>query len=447
MKNDNSAIRYDRTSLRQPRITVPQNITLPPIVKVVARSGVEINVIDAPSADVVRFSFVFAAGSVRQQKSFEASATVNMLSEGSTSLTSQQIAEQLDYYGSYFDVSLDRDFAIVTFCCLGKFFDPTMELAREILLRPAFDQTELDIYCHKNAERLAVERTKAAFRARELFARTLFGPEHPYGVSYPQSAYFDLSSDDLRRFYERFYTAANSFAVMSGMTTPERIDAVCELAAALPAGSASLQMTMPPIQSMPFAVDVQEDAVQSAIRIGRPMFTRSHPDWIGMQVLSTILGGYFGSRLILKLREEKGYTYGIYSAMINLDCSGYLAIATEVAAEASVDAINEIFAQIELLRREAVTRRELDTVRNIMVGEMMRILDGPFGIADVAIENIQNHQEGDYIGRMVEEIGVITPRRLQQLAKEYFARENFSLTAIANPTVAELLRSNFSTLS
>jgi predicted Zn-dependent peptidase len=149
-----------------------------------------------------------------------------------------------------------------------------------------------------------------------------------------------------------------------------------------------------------------------------------------MQVVAAILGGYFGSRLMQNLREQHGYTYGVMAAMINFDKEGYLAIATQVAREHREDALSQIYLEIERLRNELIDEEELQMVKNVLIGEILRILDGPFGIADVTIENIMCGMDNTATQRSVEEIFAITPERVQQLAHDYLRREDL-VTVVA----------------
>ena len=149
-----------------------------------------------------------------------------------------------------------------------------------------------------------------------------------------------------------------------------------------------------------------------------------------MQVLSTILGGYFGSRLMQNLRERNGFTYGVYSAMVNFQQAGYLAIATQVGKEVTERALEEIAAEIELLRTQFIPHEELELVKNIMAGEMMRILDGPFGIADVTTENILCGFDNSHIQQNLERIRQTTPKELLTLAQRYLRTEDI-VTVVA----------------
>ncbi len=164
---------------RRPSIRIPQSVGIQSAEERILSNGMRLYLLENHDQQVVRISFVFGAGSSRQSVPFAATTAANLLSEGSDRLTARQIAEKLDFYGSYFDISTDRDAAVVSFCSLTKFFLPTLDAAAEILLRPVFPPNEFDSYCAKRRERLAVERTKVDVRVREAFAAAMFGAEHP----------------------------------------------------------------------------------------------------------------------------------------------------------------------------------------------------------------------------------------------------------------------------
>ena len=190
-------------------------------------------------------------------------------------------------------------------------------------------------------------------------------------------------------------------------------------------------------------------AVQSSLRLGRLLFPRQHPDFVGMQVVATALGGYFGSRLMQNLRERNGFTYGVVAArlmqnlrerngftygvvaaMVNFERAGYFAVATQVGTDVTQAALQEIYREIERLRTEPMPEEELELVKNMMSGEMMRVLDGPFGIADVTIENILCGFDNSVIGENIHRIRNMTPADVQRLARKYLAREELVTVAV-----------------
>ena len=382
--------------MKQPRLTIPSEVSLHEPLRRTLPNGVAIHALCAAEFEVVRVTFVFRAGSAQQRKAFVATSTANLLSEGTRDMTAQQIAEQ-------------------------------------ILLHPLFPEEEVASYREKRKQRLRIERMKVETEAREAFARALFGAEHPYGISAPEAAYDDLTRDDLLDFYARHYVARNCFVVCSGAADTAVVDAVAEVAGQLPAGTDDTAVPFPPAVTTPYAAVSHPEAVQSSIRVGRLLFGRNHPDYVGMQVVAMLLGGYFGSRLMQNLREANGFTYGVVAAMVNLEQAGYLAVATQVARDATDRALAEIYREIERLRTEPVAEEELSLVRNMMTGEMMRILDGPFGIADVTIENILCRQPNASVSDNLRRIRAITPADVQRLAVKYLSREAL-VTVVAGDT-------------
>ena len=405
--------------MKQPPLTIPSTIDVPPTTKRTCKNGTPIYIIDCPEYDVVRVSFVFHAGTITQQHPFAASATANMLAEGSDKFSSQQIAERLDYYGSYFDINIDRDYSYITFCALAKFFPQTAEVIEQVILHPTFPESEVRTYCNKRSQQLSIERRKVETQAREHFAKAIFGQNHPYGISYPESAYTDLSHSHLKAHYMERYTAQNCMVVCSGHITPSTLELISSIAEQLPTLDQPCQPTIPPFESCHEKMIQHDGAVQSSIRMGRLLFSRTHEDFIPMQVLATVLGGYFGSRLMQNLRERNGFTYGVFSAMVNFQHTGYLAIATQVGTEVTQEALKQIAHEIEILRHHPIPEEELNLVKNIMAGEMMRILDGPFGIADVTTENILCGFDNSHISDNLRRIRHTTSEELYALAQKY----------------------------
>lgn len=409
--------------ISQPEIITPTRVDMPDAQLLTSANGVPIYLLPTNDFEVVRFSFVFRAGTSMQHRPFTASATANMLGEGSVKYSAQEIAERLDFYGSYFDVNIDRDYAYISFCSLSKFFAPTADVAREIVLCPTFGEHELEIYCSKRKQSLAIERKKVEMLSRELFAEALFGAEHPYGISSDESLYDDVRRDDLVALYRELYTAENCFVVCSGRIDEEVITTLRAIVEALASGRRAEQR-LPATQTTNVLRRDVEGALQSSIRVGRLLFPRTHPDFVGMQVVAAALGGYFGSRLMQNLREEHGYTYGVMAAMVNFDKEGYLAIATQVAREVREEALAEIYREIERMRHELLDDEELQMVKNMMIGEILRILDGPFGIADVTIENIMCGMDNRAMEQSVERILSITAEQIRELAERYLQRED-----------------------
>ena len=391
-----------------------------------SEEGVALHKVLVKDHNVLRLSIVFNAGVKYQHSPFVASSTLNMMSEGTQKYTAEELAEIQDFYGLNYEATMDRDYAIVSVCTLPKFLPQALEMLEQMVIYPRFDKNDLERYAQKRKQQIQIRRQKISYRAQELFARALFGQEHPYGCSYDAELYDNLTPEMLCEFHKKHYTRDNCFAVCSGNLTDEYVGEIAKMLDRIPKGdSACVEPTFGEIEQTPLITESVDDSLQSALRMGRMLFTRTHPDFNGMQILSTILGGYFGSRLISNLREERGYTYGIYSTMVNLSKSGYLAISTEVAAEATEDSIRQIRYEMARLRDELVSEEELTAVKNIMIGDIMRILDGPFGIADVTSENVQNGKDNSTVVDFFNEIKNVTPQRIRELARKYLTEDDF----------------------
>lgn len=418
--------------MKQPSLQPVDTVSLPDAERLVLPNGASVYFLPANEFEVLRVTFVFRAGTVHQHAPFAASATANLLAEGSATLTAREIAEQLDYYGSYYDVSIDRDYVYLSFATLTRYFRETLSTAAEILLHPAFPEPELRTYCAKRRQELTIERSKVETEAREAFARCLFGPSHPYGISSPAEAYDALTRADVQAHYRRLYTAGNCFVVCSGHIGSAERDAVAALTGQLPAGVPAEVVFPAPVPTLEARIE-HPGAVQSSIRIGRLLFPRRHPDFLGMQVVAAVLGGYFGSRLMRSLREERGFTYGVSAAMVNFERTGYFALATQVGTEVTQEALEVIYDQIARLRTEPMEASELLLVQRILAGETMRILDGPFGIADATIENILCGTGNDVIAENLRRIQALTPADVQRLAARYLRREELITVVVAAP--------------
>lgn len=415
--------------MKRPPINLTPAPRVPHATHHTCSNGTRLYTMHNSSQGVVRVSFVFRAGTSWQTVPFSASATVNTLSEGTEKYSAQEIAERLDFVGSYFDANIDRDWAVLTYCSLSKFAAETFDIAEQVLLHPTFPEREMAIYCAKRKEQLAVQRSKPDHLSRELFGRSIFGADHPYGVTSPAEAYDTLCRGDVEEFYRTHYTAEGCFAVLCGDLSEADIERTMAILEQLPHGKKLVAHIGAPCPVKHAKLEV-EGAVQSSLKIGLPLFARTHQDFIPMQMVATAMGGYFGSRLMQNLRERHGYTYGAYAAMINLDRSGYFVMSADVATEYTDDAIGEIISEVERFCTEPMSERELQMVKNIIFGDVMRIFDGPFGVADVAIENIQNQTDNSYTERFLRQVATATAEELQQVAAKYLLPSSLTTTIV-----------------
>jgi len=405
----------------QPAIKPPEGIVFPRPEISVLSNGIKVYQFNSGTQDVVSIEMVFAAGSWFQKKPFTAMATNLMLREGTRNYSAQKLSESLDYFGAHFENTTERDNAYVALYSLNKHLDNTLPLLNEIVKNPVFPENEFAVLADKQRQMLEVNRQKVNFLARTHFNSIIFGKDHPYGMYLMPSDIENIASSDLLDFYQSQYHAANCTIIVSGRIKPELINALETYFGGTDwLGTAS---TIQPIEadcSMQNNHYIEkEGAMQSAIRMGSLMFGRSHPDFSGMKVLNAILGGYFGSRLMTNLREDKGYTYGMGSAVVPLRNSGYFVISGEVGAEVTKPALAEINTELLRLCNEQVPEHELSLVRNYLSGEMLRAVDGPFAQASFYRELIEDGLDISHFEEMIDTIQHISAQQLQDLSIKY----------------------------
>ena len=166
------------------------------------------------------------------------------------------------------------------------------------------------------------------------------------------------------------------------------------------------------------------DSVQTAIKVGCKLFNRNHPDFNGLYILNTILGGYFGSRLMANIREDKGYTYNIFSSVDAMFHDGYFYVGTEVGNEFTEKTLAEIYREMNLLKENLIEEEELNMVKNYLLGNMLTMLDGPFNVSEVVKTYVVENLPVTDFNKLTQTIKNITAEELRELAKKYFKPEN-----------------------
>lgn len=404
-----------------PKISLTESIKIPQPQFINFPNSTKLLVINEGDVDVCRLDLIFNAGSRYQNSKLEATATLSLMPEGTVKHSSQQISEHFDFFGSFISIGADRDFAKVTVYSLNKYLSQTLEMLEEIVKEPTFPQEELEIWSKKGKYNLTVELDKTSTLSRMEFFRRLFGSEHAYGTFAMPNDYDSIKRESLANFHSQRISSSDAIIVLAGKTDDNHIKLIEKHIGNTNWGNQNVSTS----DVLPKALNStgkyfvhKPNALQSAIRVGREMFPRTHPDFTDMVVINTILGGYFGSRLMKNIREDKGYTYGIGSTLAPLRDSGFFAISTEVGAEFTKQTLNEIKSEVEKLKTEPISSSELQTVKNYMMGDILRSFNGPFSISDNIIGLLNfNNLEYEYFNKQIDSVKNITPERIIELSK------------------------------
>jgi predicted Zn-dependent peptidase len=391
-------------------------------------NGIPVYSISAGFQELVKVELLFSNNSFDIKKPLLNSATNRMLSEGTSKYNSQQLADHIDYYGAFYETDENSDYTSVILYTLNKHLEATLPFIADLIYDPVFPEKELGVYIQNNKQRLTVENEKVNSLARRKFNEIIFGQTHPYGYFVETADYDTLDRQSVVEHHSKKYRPSNCTIIISGLIPANSIKLLNKHFGQAPFANGShtngVQNIFTP-STIKKNILEKNDAVQSAIRIGKSFFNRTHPDYPGMAVVNTLLGGYFGSRLMSNIREEKGYTYGIGSAIVSMKQEGYFFISTEVGAEVTADALKEIYVEIEGMKDDFVEKDELEMVRNYMLGTFLKSTDGAFQLAERFKSIYLYGLDYSYYERYLEKIRTITPDEIQLLARKYFDTAGF----------------------
>jgi zinc protease len=406
------------------------DIKLPAYKKYTLANGVEIFAVDMGTEDTLMVNWVFYAGNWFEKKKAIAAATNFLLKNGTSKRNAFEINEHFEYYGSYLNRSCSSETAELTLHTLSKHVNELLPVVAELVQDSVFPQEELNTYAQNAQQRLKVNLQKGEFVASRLIDAYLFGENHPYGKYLNLEDYPTVQREEVVSFYNDYYKHGRCVIFVAGKLPKDLIESLEKHFGHLPlkprTGVAeTIQHPVQPAAEKKHHILNDADGVQSAIRIARPFPNRTHPDFQKVQVLNNVFGGFFGSRLMGNIREDKGYTYGIYSYLMNFTSESGWMVSTEAGRDVTAETVKEIYYEMEQLREEEIDDEELMMTRNSMIGTILGDLDGPFQVIGRWKNMIINNVDDGYFDRSVQIIKTITAKELQELANKYLVQEEF----------------------
>lgn len=406
------------------------DITLPPARKETLSNGVEVYLVDMGTEDTLMINWVFYAGNSYEKKNTVAAATNFLLKNGTSRLNAFDINEHFDYYGSYLNRSAYNETAEISLHCLSKHTEELLPVVAELISDSIFSEEEIAVYKQNSKQRLKVGLQKNDFVAGRLIDASLFGEKHPYGKYSRLEDYDQLQRDDLIAFYDEHYKNGHCVIFVAGKIPVTLMPTLDKIFGALPLKNHRSAHPGPlhpvePSATLKQTVINDEQGVQSAIRIARHFPNRHHPDFQKAMVLNNIFGGFFGSRLMANIREEKGYTYGIYSYVMNHVHQSAWMVSTEAGRDVSEATIVEIYKEMKDLCEEEVDEEELQVTKSYMIGSILGDLDGPFHVAARWKNLVLNGLDENYFYNGIRTIKTVSAKELHELANKYFVPDNF----------------------
>lgn len=368
-----------------PPVARIRHIDVPAIETVNLDNGVPVTVINSGTEDIVKIEIVHKAGKTSEDKKLASRATASLMKEGCGPWNAETFAEKFDFYGAGLKTAANMDFLYSSVYTLGKYFSNIIEPLSMMYREPRFDDEELQNFANVNVQKLKEELTKNEVLSYRLITEAIFGSQHAYGYNSNPEDYYNLTIEDVRHHFSNRLGTDSMSIFLSGNITSSVLSDVNK--AFGQERKTTIAKPYIPCETPLVHKILKEDVVgdmQSSIKIGRRLFDRTHPDQSTFFVLNTILGGYFGSRLMRVLREEKGFTYDIASQMDQMLYDGCFYVGTEVSTINADKTIREIYRQMDKLQQKKVGASELEMVKNYLAGTFLNMIDGPMQLSVVA---------------------------------------------------------------
>lgn len=428
----------DRT--QAPQIKDLTSVYLPPSELYTLPNGVIVCEINTGSQDILRMDIVHKAGRITENNRIAARATAVLLKDGCGQKSSDEFSEWIDFYGAGIKTGSNMDFSYSTLYTLTKHADALLPLLHEMYTEPTFDEVEVQKFKMQNIQKLREELTKNDVLTFRHFTEEVFGVDHPYGYNSTEEDYIRLDRSHLISHFNEFYGSDNCYIFLSGRINDNVRKWTHDLFGTTIKKSASVGYTPATSALTPKSVHLKsKNKHQAALKMGCRLFDRTHPDNAGFFVLNTILGGYFGSRLMTNIREDKGYTYDICSITDQMLYDGCFYVDTEADPQYMASVMQEIYKEMDILQNQKVSPKELKMVKNYLMGNFMNMADGPVNMASLAKTMVLTGKKTDDFQDFVAQVLDVTSEDIMSLARKYFNPQNF-IDVIVMPEQMSLQR-------
>lgn len=391
-------------------------------------NNIKLHTINAGEQDILRLEIIFPTGNFQETQVGQAFFTGKMLSEGTTHRTAQEINEDIDQYGAFLEISPSSDRLIIAIYTLSKHFSKVLPVLQDILQNSIFPEQELETLKQITTQNIRVNLDKNNYLAGKIFKERIFGKNHPYGRMLEEESVQKMTQEKVANFYTQFIQNQTFELILVGKVVEEHIKTLENTFGKWKIQATEhLRNTFETFQSEAGkAYFEREDKVQSSIRIGKKIAFETVEERIDLAIANEILGGFYGARLMKNIREDKGFTYGIYSRLVQQAQVKYLTIATDVNKEFMPDTLKEIYKEIGILQTTLIEEKELEIVRNYMLGSLASSVNTCFDLAELFKSIYFNHWDYSFYTQYVDRVKTMSPEEIRNTAQKYFALDSFT---------------------
>lgn len=405
-----------------------------PVVEATLPNGIKTMTLSGGDTDVTRITLSWEGGQVESQSRAASELASQLLREGAGEMTGAEIADTLDFNGSWLLTDVSSHNNSLTLFALNRNLPLVLPVVVEMVNNPTFPDEALSAISEKLAAARATALERVTTRADEMAVRAFMGADHPAARRFTPEEMRQVSREDVILEHRRLKGTQAPVAFIAGLVTPETaacINQFLEKIDCNPLTHGTIDVIPAKgIKESCLLVDTMPSALQSSVNIGIPAIPRSNPDYETLRLVVTALGGYFGSRLMTSLREEQGLTYGISAGLLGHREGGIVGISCQ-CDNAYVDrVIKGIGLEIERLAAEPMDHEELTAVRRYAQSQLIGMLDTPLSMIDYYITQRQLLTPPDYFTRQQQAINSLTPEKIQDFARRYLLTPP-SITVVA----------------
>ncbi len=410
---------------KAPAFQIPESISLIPPTKRVLANNIPVFYIHTPQIEAVKVEVITAANTTlpATPKALVPFFTLHMLLEGTTGMKSETLDHFFDHYASEVDVVSNFEQNGLSLLTTRKHFSAVLPVFRSLFTEAVFPDKELNKRKSQKELSISLNREQNGARANQLYRKGLFGADHPFGFIAEEDDVRQVNTQDLKNFYAHDFLVRPEIFV-TGNLESHQLDEIESLFKDL--------QVVPEGENIPFSatlidkriLEPKEKSVQASIRLGQHLIPKGHPDYHALTVFNTILGGYFGSRLIKNIREEKGHTYGIYSSMGGLKPSDYWLVLADVQQGYAEEVIEEVYKEIDLLKTQPIDPSEREVIRNYMIGNLLSNFSSPFDLM-TRFKNVHYHGlDYNFYEEQLDFIRGFNAEEIMRVGNKYFQKEN-----------------------
>ena len=415
----------------------PRPIAIPAARETVLPNGLTIVVVEDSRLPLVSYRLAFRVGGAFDPPSLPGLTDLlaGLLPEGTESKSSREIAEEVARMGASLSAGATSDYTIVGASALSQFNDQILALMAEIVLQPSFPENEVELAKQNTKESLRQQRAQPSFLASEMVSRVMFG-EHPYALVAPTLESIDRASrDEFVRFHKAKIVPNSAVFIVVGDVKYEQIVSRIEslFSTWKPGADLVTNFPAPPVRTRKTAYVVDRPgSAQSNIVIANSGIVRTSPDYFPMLLLHTVLGANASSRLFMNLREEKGYTYGAYTNLDARRTAGSCRATAEVRTPVTGDSLKEFFYELNRIRTELVSQKEITDAKAYLTGVFPIRLETQEGLTDQLVQIKMLNLPDDYLQHYRDRVQAVTVAQIQEVATKYVKPDEAAVIVVGD---------------